>query len=183
MNRSITETQTPFFPFISLSILLSLYAGKQLIYHLRTTDSRIFACQFAYGHIFVQMNGLTGTASGSSATTMTAGHDRNSIGGNSVISMGGAAAGSPQRRGGALGGAGGAAGQLQSAMSVTDSMRKSRSQGGKKLQKCLSTASYGEELSVSRPQMAPMSYNLLMTRQYCSFGSTTSTYIMCCICK
>lgn len=126
------------------------------------------------------MNGLSGSASatagasGSSATTMPGGHDRNSIGGSSVISMGGAT-GSPQRRGGALGGGAGG-GQLQSAMSVTDSMRKSRSQGGKKLQKCLSTASYGEDMSVSRPQMAPMSYNLLMTRQYCSFGSTTSTY-------
>lgn len=56
-----------------------------------------------------------------------------------------------------------------------DSMlRKSRSQGGKKLQKCLSTASYGEESSLTRPQMTPLSHNLLVTRQYCSFGSTTS---------
>lgn len=57
-----------------------------------------------------------------------------------------------------------------------DSIR-SRSQGGKKLQKCLSTASYGEESSFSRLQMTatpPLSHNLLMTRQYCSFGSTTS---------
>lgn len=52
------------------------------------------------------------------------------------------------------------------------SVRKSRSQGGKKLQKCLSTASYGEESSLSRPQMTPLSHhNLLMTRQYCSFGT------------
>ncbi|XP_055843140.1 syntaxin-binding protein 5 isoform X5 [Episyrphus balteatus] len=50
-----------------------------------------------------------------------------------------------------------------------DFVRRSRSQGGKKLQKCLSTASYGEELSISRPQMATMPHNLLMTRQYCSF--------------
>lgn len=76
--------------------------------------------------------------------------------------------------GGGGGGAGGVA-PLQSAMSMSDSMRKSRSQGGKKLQKCLSTASYGEELSVCRTQlMTPVSYNLLMTRQYGSFGSTTS---------
>lgn len=53
-------------------------------------------------------------------------------------------------------------------------LRKSRSQGGKKLQKCLSTASYGEESSFTRPQMTPPSHNLLVTRQYCSFGSTTS---------
>lgn len=59
---------------------------------------------------------------------------------------------------------------------MPESLRKSRSQGGKKLQKCLSTASYGEELSNSRPQMAPLSHNLLMTRQYCSFGSTTSQF-------
>lgn len=55
-----------------------------------------------------------------------------------------------------------------------DLVRRSRSQGGKKLQKCLSTASYGEELSISRPQMSSLPYNLLSTRQYCSFGSTTS---------
>lgn len=59
-----------------------------------------------------------------------------------------------------------------------DCMRKSRSQGGKKLQKCLSTASYGEEmsLSVSCRSLKATSpcRNLLMTRQYCSFGSTTS---------
>lgn len=53
-----------------------------------------------------------------------------------------------------------------------DGVRKSRSQGGKKLQKCLSTASYGEESSLSRPPMTPLSHNLLMTRQYCSFGSS-----------
>lgn len=53
-------------------------------------------------------------------------------------------------------------------------LRKSRSQGGKKLQKCLSTASYGEESSFTRPQMTPPAHNLLVTRQYCSFGSTTS---------
>lgn len=59
-----------------------------------------------------------------------------------------------------------------------DCMRKSRSQGGKILQKCLSTASYGEEmsLSVSCRSLKATSpcRNLLMTRQYCSFGSTTS---------
>lgn len=79
------------------------------------------------------------------------------------INCGVSGTGSPIRRGGA-----------SSQYTVPDSMRKSRSQGGKKLQKCLSTASYGEELSISRPQMTPVSHNLLMTRQYCSFGSTTS---------
>lgn len=65
-------------------------------------------------------------------------------------------------------------GVIAAQYTLPESMRKSRSQGGKKLQKCLSTASYGEELSFSRPQMTPLSHNLLMTRQYCSFGSTTS---------
>lgn len=59
-----------------------------------------------------------------------------------------------------------------------DCMRKSRSQGGKILQKCLSTASYGEEmsLSVSFRSLTATSpcHNLLVTRQYCSFGSTMS---------
>lgn len=63
-------------------------------------------------------------------------------------------------------------------------VRKSRSQGGKKLQKCLSTASYGEESSFCRQpsttsvtdrQMTPLSHtSLLMTRQYCSFGTIIS---------
>lgn len=64
-------------------------------------------------------------------------------------------------------------------------VRKSRSQGGKKLQKCLSTASYGGEESsfcrqpstnsVTDRQMTPMSHtSLLMTRQYCSFGTIIS---------
>ncbi|KAL5276170.1 hypothetical protein ACFFRR_001780, partial [Megaselia abdita] len=67
--------------------------------------------------------------------------------------------------------------QLQQTTPGSDSLvRRSRSQGGKKLQKCLSTASYGEELSISRPQFAPMPHSLLMTRQYCSFGSTTSEH-------
>ncbi|XP_055843141.1 syntaxin-binding protein 5 isoform X6 [Episyrphus balteatus] len=57
-----------------------------------------------------------------------------------------------------------------------DFVRRSRSQGGKKLQKCLSTASYGEELSISRPQMATMPHNLLMTRQYCSFDKLDSSF-------
>lgn len=58
---------------------------------------------------------------------------------------------------------------------------RSRSQGGKILQKCLSTASYGEEMSLSMSfrslsnTTAPGS--LLRSRQYSSFGSTTSHYL------
>lgn len=59
------------------------------------------------------------------------------------------------------------------------SMRKSRSQGGKILQKCLSTASYGEEmsLSVSLKNLKATSpcHSFLISRKYCSFGS--SNYI------
>ena len=60
-----------------------------------------------------------------------------------------------------------------------DCMRKSRSQGGKILQKCFSTASYGEEMSLSVSYRSLVtatspSHNLLVTRKYCSFGSTTS---------
>jgi len=62
-------------------------------------------------------------------------------------------------------------------------MRKSRSQGGKRLQKCLSTASYGEDLSISYRFQSPATqascHNanaLLLSRQYCSFGSTTSYF-------
>lgn len=56
------------------------------------------------------------------------------------------------------------------------SMRKSRSQGGKILQKCLSTASYGEEmsLSVSLKNLKATSpcHSFLISRKYCSFGSS-----------
>lgn len=136
----------------------------------------------AHSISMLQMNGLCGsTATASTASTIP---ERTSIcsgigisggggggGGGGVIGgLGGGTAGtgSPIRRGGAF---------SQATGSGPDAMRKSRSQGGKKLQKCLSTASYGEELSISRPQMTPLSHNLLMTRQYCSFGSTTSSII------
>jgi len=57
---------------------------------------------------------------------------------------------------------------------------RSRSQGGKILQKCLSTASYGEEMSLSMSYRSLTSTtgpsSLLKSRQYASFGSTTSHY-------
>lgn len=63
------------------------------------------------------------------------------------------------------------------------SMRKSRSQGGKILQKCLSTTSYGEEmsLSVSLRNLKATSpcHSFLISRKYCSFGSTTSHRFIC----
>ena len=53
-----------------------------------------------------------------------------------------------------------------------------RSQGGKKLKKCLSTASYGEEMSFSMSFRSLSSTttpsSLLRSRQFKSFGSTTS---------
>lgn len=59
---------------------------------------------------------------------------------------------------------------------------RSRSQGVKKLQKCLSTASYGEEMSLSMSYRSLSSStgpsSLLRSRQYSSFGSTTS-HITC----
>lgn len=62
-------------------------------------------------------------------------------------------------------------------------IRKSRSQGGKILQKCLSTASYGEDMSMAfRFHSTPPAscHSLLLTRQYCSFGSTTSFLKLLC---
>ncbi|KAG5682792.1 hypothetical protein PVAND_012121 [Polypedilum vanderplanki] len=58
---------------------------------------------------------------------------------------------------------------------------RSRSQGGKILQKCLSTASYGEEMSLSmsfRSLSNTGPSSLLRSRQYSSFGSTMSHYIL-----
>jgi hypothetical protein len=67
-------------------------------------------------------------------------------------------------------------------MQGPDSMKKSRSQGGKILQKCLSTASYGEEMSLSISFRSLSSSGapsgLLKSRQYASFGSTTSHYLI-----
>jgi hypothetical protein len=56
-----------------------------------------------------------------------------------------------------------------------------RSQGGKKLKKCFSTASYGEEMSLSMSfrSLSPATAaptSLLRSRQFSSFGSTTSHY-------
>lgn len=105
------------------------------------------------------MNGLCGPSSGTVSSIPNLQERTNS---------GTTATGSPIRRGVIT--------AQYTMSSPSDSMRKSRSQGGKKLQKCLSTASYGEELSFNRPQMTPLSHSLLMTRQYCSFGSTTSQF-------
>ncbi|XP_031627051.1 syntaxin-binding protein 5 isoform X7 [Contarinia nasturtii] len=99
-----------------------------------------------------QMNGLCGGPSSGTVSSIPSLQERT----NSAT-----ATGSPIRRGVIT--------AQYTMSSSSDSMRKSRSQGGKKLQKCLSTASYGEDMSISRPQMTPLSHSLLMTRQYCSF--------------
>ncbi|XP_031627048.1 syntaxin-binding protein 5 isoform X5 [Contarinia nasturtii] len=101
-----------------------------------------------------QMNGLCGGPSSGTVSSIPSLQERT----NSAT-----ATGSPIRRGVIT--------AQYTMSSSSDSMRKSRSQGGKKLQKCLSTASYGEDMSISRPQMTPLSHSLLMTRQYCSFGT------------
>lgn len=133
---------------------------------------------------------------------ISGGGSMSSSGGGSIVGVsnsgggsGGGGCGVNQGSAAVTGGSGGVGGSCGSAVAGTgspsrrgcptglpqsmisggpDSLRKSRSQGGKKLQKCLSTASYGEESSLTRPQMTPLSHNLLVTRQYCSFGSTTS---------
>ncbi|GAB0094074.1 syntaxin-binding protein 5 [Sergentomyia squamirostris] len=99
----------------------------------------------------------------------------------SVMSGGGSASGSGVMSGsivGSSGGTGSPSGRrgvssIPPCVGGPEAVRKSRSQGGKKLQKCLSTASYGEESSMNRPQLTPLSHNLLMTRQFCSFEPST----------
>jgi hypothetical protein len=131
------------------------------------------------------MNGLCGQST-SSVITAAAVQDRGQSSspsrrhGSGIIGVGGSGSISGASSGiGPIGGGniiGGSAVGAVGCPTGMDAVRKSRSQGGKKLQKCLSTASYGEEFSISRPQMTPLSHNLLMTRQYCSFGSTTRPY-------
>lgn len=58
-----------------------------------------------------------------------------------------------------------------------DPPRRSRSQGTRKLHKCLSTASYSEDCGSHSPGLvAPTGQRqqLLVARQYCSFGSTVT---------
>lgn len=114
------------------------------------------------------MNGVCGTASG---TASSVDRGSNLTGINSPSSRRGGPTGI-----GSLSGVGSISGCSGMPTPGPDSsvVRKSRSQGGKKLQKCLSTASYGEDSSFRLQMVAPpISHNLLMTRQYCSFGSTT----------
>jgi hypothetical protein len=66
-----------------------------------------------------------------------------------------------------------------------NSMQKVRSQGGRtaRLQKCLSTAtSYGDEMSLSMSfrslSSSTMAHSLLKSRQFSSFGSTTSHFLL-----
>lgn len=75
---------------------------------------------------------------------------------------GGGAAQGPVQGAGAAGAAGGCA--------AGRAVRRSRSQGTRKLHKCLSTAS-----DVYAAPPAPQ-HSLLTTRQYCSFGSTVTLY-------
>lgn len=80
---------------------------------------------------------------------------------------GGAGGGGGAGTGAGAGGAGaGAAGGCAAGRAV----RRSRSQGTRKLHKCLSTAS-----DVYAAPPAPQ-HSLLTTRQYCSFGSTVTLY-------
>lgn len=61
-----------------------------------------------------------------------------------------------------------------------DPPRRSRSQGTRKLHKCLSTASYSEDCgshvpcTTSAPTATQRQQQLLVARQYCSFGSTVT---------
>lgn len=58
-----------------------------------------------------------------------------------------------------------------------DPPRRSRSQGTRKLHKCLSTASYSEDCGSHSPGPGAFTgqrQQLLVARQYCSFGSTVT---------
>lgn len=62
-----------------------------------------------------------------------------------------------------------------------DPPRRSRSQGTRKLHKCLSTASYSEDCGSHVPCLtAPtvQRQQLLVARQYCSFGSTVTRLML-----
>lgn len=77
--------------------------------------------------------------------------------------------------GGAGSGAAGPAAAARVDSRRVDAVRRSRSQGTRKLHKCLSTASYSEEAPSTRLQPSiSAQHTLLVTRQYCSFGSTVT---------
>lgn len=86
---------------------------------------------------------------------------------------GGGGGGAPGGGGGASGGTSAGAGAGAGAAggcAAGRAVRRSRSQGTRKLHKCLSTAS-----DVYAAPPAPQ-HSLLTTRQYCSFGSTVTLY-------
>lgn len=81
----------------------------------------------------------------------------------------GGGGGAPGGGGGAAQGPGAGAGAA-GGCAAGRAVRRSRSQGTRKLHKCLSTAS-----DVYAAPPAPQ-HSLLTTRQYCSFGSTVTLY-------
>ncbi|XP_055681167.1 syntaxin-binding protein 5 isoform X9 [Lutzomyia longipalpis] len=118
-------------------------------------------------------SGAGGTAVSSAAyvqdrTSIMSGGSASGCGVSGSVVGGGGGTGSPSSRRGVS--------SIPPGVGGPEAVRKSRSQGGKKLQKCLSTASYGEESSMNRPQLTPLSHNLLMTRQFCSFDKLDSSF-------
>lgn len=108
---------------------------------------------------FGQINGVCSPASACSSSTSTTATTTATIG-----------------VGGGGGGVGGGGGGVRIR---PDPPRRSRSQGTRKLHKCLSTASYSEDCGGghSLGPVAPTGQRqqqLLVARQYCSFGSTVT---------
>ncbi|CAH0553963.1 unnamed protein product [Brassicogethes aeneus] len=80
--------------------------------------------------------------------------------------------------GSGVGGGGGGGGRVR-----PDPPRRSRSQGTRKLHKCLSTASYSEDCSASagshyldKPASPAQRQQLMVARQYCSFDKLDSSF-------
>lgn len=61
---------------------------------------------------------------------------------------------------------------------LPEPVRRSKSQGtSRKLQKCLSTVSYSDDGLLPPPRISHQDRaNLLVSRQYCSFGSTVTSF-------
>lgn len=64
---------------------------------------------------------------------------------------------------------------------LPEPVRRSKSQGtSRKLQKCLSTVSYSDDGLLPPPRLSHQDRtNLLVSRQYCSFGSTVTFQKLC----
>lgn len=133
--------------------------------------------QAAQAQFQSQQSSSTASSSSAAAAAAAAALTTSSSGGTTTVTAGGVTAPATpvaDRTGSISSAAGGLAlvgGRARTAL-LQEQPRRSRSQGTRRLHKCLSTASYTEDALL--PNNNGQRQQLLTARQYCSFGSTQS---------